>query len=261
MRKLGLLIVILGILFLGSKIVRIINGTASSPMGGVIMGGFLIFGGYRLIHYTRPIKPTSRRENFARVVGWTTLFFGVCGFGMAIDHLFKGHSDDLTFNFIFSSLLSFVGFKLIHYSVVTRESVDRKKAEYPANDEPLQVPAADPASGPVLPLPPTLLSPPAPPPLTSSETGISPARTAQNDLLNLNSATEEKIAELPGVGPILAKKAITFQKTQGGFKSIEHFAVVLGLRPHHLEKIKSLAIVAAIDEPDDTGPTARMVDY
>lgn len=65
----------------------------------------------------------------------------------------------------------------------------------------------------------------------------------QHQLLNLNNASEDQIANLPGVGPILAKKAVAILKTQGGFQSIEHFGEALGIKAHYLDRIRLVACV------------------
>lgn len=79
--------------------------------------------------------------------------------------------------------------------------------------------------------------------------------------LDLNLATEQALAELPGVGPILAKKAVKERDQIGSFRSFEEFAQLLGLKPHIVEKIKPLVVV--IDK-NDTPPqqwAGRMVDF
>lgn len=79
-------------------------------------------------------------------------------------------------------------------------------------------------------------------------------------LLELNSASEEEIAALPGVGIILAKKAISVRQTKGGFCSIDEFMEILGLKPHIVVRIRPLVKVHPPEpKPPQTG--RRVVDY
>ncbi|WP_043931126.1 ComEA family DNA-binding protein [Bacillus sp. EB01] len=79
-------------------------------------------------------------------------------------------------------------------------------------------------------------------------------------LLDLNAATEKELAQLPGVGFILAKRAISERTKNGGFRTFEEFTEVLNLKPHNIEKISLLAIVKA---PESAAPqtAGRMVDF
>ncbi|WP_052352965.1 ComEA family DNA-binding protein [Neobacillus dielmonensis] len=79
--------------------------------------------------------------------------------------------------------------------------------------------------------------------------------------VDLNRATEFEIAILPGVGPILAKKAIKERETLGGFQSLEDFAEILGLKPHIVEKIRPLVMVNGPREPRSKHYAGRMVDF
>lgn len=57
-------------------------------------------------------------------------------------------------------------------------------------------------------------------------------------LLNINIASEEQLAGLPGVGVILAKKAIQIRNERGSFESIQCFAKDIGINPRIFERIK-----------------------
>ncbi len=60
--------------------------------------------------------------------------------------------------------------------------------------------------------------------------------------LNLNLCSEEQLAKLPGVGPILAKKAITIRDLRGKFNSMEEFEEAIGISPHVLKKLRPLLV-------------------
>ncbi|MCM3443105.1 helix-hairpin-helix domain-containing protein [Metabacillus halosaccharovorans] len=59
-------------------------------------------------------------------------------------------------------------------------------------------------------------------------------------LVNLNTATEDELTELPGMTVILAKKAIAIRDSKGGYSSIEEFARELGLSDMKFERLKPL---------------------
>lgn len=105
-------------------------------------------------------------------------------------------------------------------------------------------------------------APPLPPvqdaasPSTKSTVGIfgtsSPPEEAPNsdqaaaatpDAVNVNSASEESIAALPGVGIILAKKAIQHRQANGAFHSIDEFFELLGLKAHVIQRVRPLVTV------------------
>ena len=79
--------------------------------------------------------------------------------------------------------------------------------------------------------------------------------------LDLNQATEQELAELPGVGPIFAKKAVQERENAGGFHSLEEFALLLNLKPHIVEKIRPLVVVTAKTESPPQQWSGRMVDF
>lgn len=83
--------------------------------------------------------------------------------------------------------------------------------------------------------------------------------------ININTASENELASLPGVGLILAKKAINHRETKGYFNSIDEFAEILSLKPHLLERIKPLIVIDKIESNHKTdefsNKTGRIVDF
>lgn len=74
---------------------------------------------------------------------------------------------------------------------------------------------------------------------TASGTGS----TEGGELINLNTATEEELDTLPGVGPSTAQKIIAYREENGGFSSVEQLNDVSGIGDATFEKLKDLVTV------------------
>jgi DNA uptake protein ComE-like DNA-binding protein len=73
------------------------------------------------------------------------------------------------------------------------------------------------------------------------------AVAATQPLIHINTAAEHVIATLPGVGPILAKKAVALRSMRGGFETIESFGEALDLKPHIVERLRPLVVIGRVD--------------
>ena len=62
------------------------------------------------------------------------------------------------------------------------------------------------------------------------------------DKININAATEQQLTALPGIGPALAKRVITFRKDHP-FKTVEDLMQVKGIGQKVFNKIKALITV------------------
>jgi competence protein ComEA len=56
--------------------------------------------------------------------------------------------------------------------------------------------------------------------------------------VDLNSASEDQLQEVPGIGPSLAKKIVDFRKENGPFKSVDDLLKVRGVGEKSLEKLR-----------------------
>jgi DNA uptake protein ComE-like DNA-binding protein len=76
-------------------------------------------------------------------------------------------------------------------------------------------------------------------------------------LVDINNDSEEKIAKLPGVGIILAKKAVELRQTSP-FESVEEFGEALDIKPHVLERIRPSVVIG--DSRIPVQKSGRLVD-
>lgn len=55
---------------------------------------------------------------------------------------------------------------------------------------------------------------------------------------NLNVASEEELAELPGIGPELARRVVAYREEHGFFRSVEEIMEVSGIGEKKFEDMK-----------------------
>jgi competence protein ComEA len=48
-------------------------------------------------------------------------------------------------------------------------------------------------------------------------------------ILNLNTATPKQLEELPGIGPVLAKRIVEFREKRGGYRRLEELLAIPGI--------------------------------
>jgi len=64
--------------------------------------------------------------------------------------------------------------------------------------------------------------------------------------VNLNTATAEQLATIPGVGAKTAERIIAYRQKNGGFKKVEDLMNVSGVGEKSFLKMKPLITVAAV---------------
>ena len=74
----------------------------------------------------------------------------------------------------------------------------------------------------------------------SSGTG---STTGGTTLININSAGETELEELPGVGPVTAAAIIDYRTQNGPFATVDDLIDVTGIGPSTLEQIRPFATV------------------
>jgi competence protein ComEA len=83
-------------------------------------------------------------------------------------------------------------------------------------------------------------APTPPPPPSGLRAQATPAPAS--GLINLNTATQEQLESLPGIGPTYAKEIIRF-RTEVPFRTVDDVGQVRGIGPKRLEAIRPLVTV------------------
>ena len=63
-------------------------------------------------------------------------------------------------------------------------------------------------------------------------------KETNNSIVNINKATQAEFETLPGIGPSIASKIITYRNEKGNFNNIEEIKNVSGIGDSKFEKIK-----------------------
>jgi competence protein ComEA len=79
-------------------------------------------------------------------------------------------------------------------------------------------------------------------PVVKATAGTTAAATAP---VNLNTATADQLATIPGVGAKMAERIIDYRQKNGGFKKIEDLMNVSGVGEKSFLKMKPLITVTA----------------
>jgi competence protein ComEA len=74
-------------------------------------------------------------------------------------------------------------------------------------------------------------------------TPVAEVVTATTELIDINTAENAELEELPGIGPTTAQRIIDYREQNGPFVSTEDIINVPGIGPGTYERIKDLITV------------------
>lgn len=79
--------------------------------------------------------------------------------------------------------------------------------------------------------------------IADSETLPEQTEKPESGLININTATEAELDELPGIGPVLAKAIVEYREAYGDFADVSELTLVSGIGEKKLEKLRNYATV------------------
>lgn len=62
----------------------------------------------------------------------------------------------------------------------------------------------------------------------------------QDNIIQINNATEQELQELPGIGPVTAQRIVQYRTEHGGFSSVEDLQSVPGIGPAIMAQIRDM---------------------
>ncbi|NTU79402.1 MAG: ComEA family DNA-binding protein [Chloroflexales bacterium] len=77
----------------------------------------------------------------------------------------------------------------------------------------------------------------------SSEAAEGEAPIPSGEITNLNSADEDALIALPGIGPALARRIIAYRDEQGPFTSIDQLEAIQGIGPRNIDEFRHLVTI------------------
>lgn len=83
---------------------------------------------------------------------------------------------------------------------------------------------------------------PAPAPPANPDQAAAP-EPASGGLININTAPVEQLVNLPGIGPALAERIVTYRTEHGPFRAVDELARVNGISSAMVDEFRSLITV------------------
>ncbi len=83
-------------------------------------------------------------------------------------------------------------------------------------------------------------------PISVQQVVEQPTVSEKAECLDLNTATQEQLESLPGIGPELAERILQYRNTSGGFVSAEQLMDVKGIGEKRYAALKELVSVGGV---------------
>ncbi len=80
-------------------------------------------------------------------------------------------------------------------------------------------------------------------------------------LLDINLCSELELSRLPGIGLILAKKAVNLRNSKNGFDSVDEFIEMVGVKPHFVDTVKIMICCKSDKTVEAVKMSGRRVDF
>lgn len=100
-----------------------------------------------------------------------------------------------------------------------------------------------------------------PPVIPKIEVTNNSMKLEENILIDINTCSEIELSELPGIGLILAKKAVNLRGSRNGFSSVDEFIQELGIKSHSIERLKMKICCIQTRSVENIKTSGRMVDF
>ena len=148
-------------------------------------------------------------------------------------------------------------------NIHTNQETNRVPEPVPYVPQPMQMPHNI-QQAPVV-QPPVIQAPIIQPPVVQPPVAQTPVVSMAESRMDINTCSLEELMTLPGVGIVQAKKAIAHRQEQGGFRNVDEFVQLLGLKPHFAVKVFELAEVSvhqsAAAHPSRMSDRGRRLDF
>ena len=90
---------------------------------------------------------------------------------------------------------------------------------------------------------------------SSPAKSASAASAAPTTPVNINTATQEQLETLPGLGPKVAQRIIEYRQKNGNFKKVEDLMNVKGIGEKSFLKLKPMLTIS--QKPESAGAPAK----
>lgn len=75
--------------------------------------------------------------------------------------------------------------------------------------------------------------------------------------VNINTATVEELAKLPGIGKSIAQRIVNHREKSGKFRTVEELLVIRGISRKKLEQLRPLVTVEQAEEAKEAEEKAK----